>query len=320
MSTDSANPQTGSENASGEINIEAAFDDYLKRQANPADAEVEGEQRATKADPGQFESDAKPATAEADAPEEQRFKVKVNGEELEIPLSELVKGYQLESDYRIKTSQAAEQSRAAQAQYQQAQQMQAQYQQALQTYASQLQAIQPQPPDPAMIEADPVGYLRQQQAFQNWQQQMMRVQNEQQQLDEQQRQQKEVFSRDMLAKEAELLSKAIPDWSDAEKAKAEKAALSKYLKDVVGFDESQVSSISDHRAVVMARKAMLYDQLMAKQSSVTEKVSKLPPKTPQRPGGGEISPTDGRTRAMQSLKKSGSIDDAANAFAAMLAR
>lgn len=307
---DNANPEAaGSENPAP-INIEAAFDDYLKRQAEPP-AAGEGEREPQPANP---EPAAEPE------PEEQQFTVKVNGEERQVPLSELVKGFQLESDYRIKTSQAAEQARAAQEQMQQAQQLQAQYSQALQTYAQQLQAMQPQPPDASLIDADPVGYLRQQQAYQNWQQQMMRVQGEQLQFAELQRQQQEAFSRDTLAKEAELLSKAIPDWSDAEKAKTEKAALTKYLKDVIGFDDARIASVSDHRAVVMARKAMLYDQLMSKQAAVTEKVAKLPPKAPQRPGGGEISPTDGRTRAMQALKKSGSVDAAAEAFASMLAR
>lgn len=317
---ENANPEVaGSENPAP-INIEAAFDDYLKRQATPAGDDGEVEQPATEAKTGQSDSEAKPNTPESTDPEEQRFTVKVNGEERQIPLSELVKGYQLESDYRIKTSQVAEQARAAQAQFQQAQQLQAQYGQALQTYAQQLQAMQPQAPDPALIDSDPVGYLRQQQAFQNWQGQMQRVQAEQSQLSQRQQQNFAAQQQQHMAAEAELLTKAIPDWADAAKAKAGKAELTKYLKEVVGFDDDRIASVADHRAIVMARKAMLYDQLISKQAAVTEKVAKLPPKAPQRPGGGEISPTDGRTRAMQSLKKSGSIDDAANAFAAMLAR
>lgn len=318
MSDENANPQ-GSENQSPN-NIEAAFDDYLKRQANPAGDDGAAGQPATEADAGQSEGEAKPDAPESTESDEQRFTVKVNGEEREVPLSELLKGYQLEADYRIKTSQAAEQVRAAQSQMQAAQQMQAQYAQALQVYGQQLQQMQPQAPDPALIDADPVGFLRQQQAYQNWQAQMQRVQVEQAQMSAYQQQELTRAQQEALASEADLMVKAIPEWSDKSKAAAGKAELAKYLKETAGFDEAQVAAVADHRAVLLARKAMLYDQMMAKQAQVTDKVSKLPPKAPQRPGSGDLSPTDGRTRAMQSLKKTGSIDDAANAFAAMLAR
>lgn len=319
---DNANPEVaGSENPAP-INVEAAFEDYLKRQANPAGGEGEEEQRAAEAEAktGQSEGDAKPTDPEPTETDEQRFKVKINGEEREIPLSELVKGYQLEADYRIKTSQVAEQSRAAQAQFQQAQALQTQYAEALTAYSQQLQSMRPQPADASLIDSDPVGYLRQQQAYQNWHMQMQQVQQEQAQLSDRQQQEQEAHTRSLMATEADLLTKAIPDWADEGKAKAGKAELAKYLQEVVGFDKERIAAVADHRAIVMARKAMLYDQLMSKQAAATDKVAKLPPKAPQRPGGGEISPTDGRTRAIQSLKKTGSIDDAANAFAAYLSR
>ena len=318
MPEENANP-SGSENQAP-IDIEAAFDDYLQRQAEPAGEEGDDKQPAPEAEAGQSESEAKQDAPESAETEEQRFTVKVNGEEREIPLSELLKGYQLESDYRIKTSQVAEQARAAQAQFQHAQQMQEQYAQALQVYGRQLQQMQPQAPDPALIDADPVAYLRQQQAFQNWQGQMQRVQIEQSQMSAMQQQEESTRQQQALANETDLLLKAIPEWSDKAKAQAGKNEVSKYLKEVIGFNDIQVSAVEDHRAVLLARKAMLYDQLMSKQANVTEKVAKLPPKAPQRSGGGDTSPTDGRTRAMQNLKRSGSIDDAANAFAAMLAR
>lgn len=315
---ENANPEVaGSENPAP-INVEAAFEQYLERQANPVGGEGAEKQPAAGAEQaGQPEGEAKPTDPAATEAEQQRFKVKINGEEQEVPLSELVKGYQLESDYRIKTSQVAEQARAAQEQHQQAQQLQAQYAQVLQTYTQQLQAMQPQPPNPALIESDPVNYLRQQQAFQAWQGQMQQAQWEQQQLQAVQKDEAERFVKARVAEQMDLLTKAIPEWSDAEKAKTGKAELKSYLQSQ-GYAPGEVEQAVDHRAIVLARKAMLYDQMVAKQGAANQKVANLPPKAPQRPGSGEVSPTDGRTRHMQNLKKSGSIDDAANAFAAML--
>ena len=308
---ETANPQ-GSESPASD-NIEAAFDAYLQRQANP-DGDSDGEQPAKGADNGQPAGEAE--QADQDDEQEQRFKVKVNGEEREVPLSELLKGYSLESDYRVKTSQIAEQARAVQAQAAQAQAMQAHYAQQLQAYQAQLSQMQPAPPDPNLIQSDPVSFLQQQQAYQSWQAQMQAVQAEQQQLAQQQQMQQLQSRQALLAQQAELLTKAIPDWTDESKAKAEKASLSEYLTQL-GFSREEVGQVADHRAVVMARKAMLYDQLMNKQADATKKVANLPPKAPQRPGAG-VAPTDGRTRAVQSLKRSGSVDDAAHVFAAML--
>lgn len=316
---ETANPQ-GSESPAN-IDIEAAFEQYLERQANPDATATAETQPATGAEQGQPEGEAKPTGDEQPQSEEQRFKVKIAGEEREVPLSELLKGYQLESDYRIKTSQVAEQARAAQAQFQQAQALQAQYAQALQSYMQQLATVQPQQPDPALIESDPVGYLRQQQAYQAWQQQVQRTQSEAMQLQAAQAAQQEQRMAELEREQARLLTEAIPDWEDATKARAGKAEVAQFLK-AAGYTDAEIQGVRDHRAVVMARKAMLYDQLQAKQQQqqqqATQKVQNLPPKPPQRPGGGDVSPTDGRTRSMQSLKKTGSIEDAAQVFASML--
>lgn len=314
---ETANPEQGSESPAPQ-DTAAAFAQYLERQANPAGAEGEKEQPAQGAEAGQPAAEAKPETPEAAEPEEQRFMVKINGEEKEVPLSELLKGYSLESDYRIKTSQAAEQTRAAQAQAQQAAQERQQYAQALQTYQKQLATMQPQAPDPQLIESDPVGYLRQQQAYSGWQQQMQQAQWEQQQLSQREQQEQGKAYQDRIAKEQEALFTAIPEWRDEAKAKAGKAELAAFLQKT-GYSMEEVAQAVDHRAILMARKAMLYDQIITQQKAAATKVAALPPKAPQRPGSGETSPTDGRTSAMKNLKATGSIDAAANAFAAFLA-
>ena len=315
---ETVNPQ-GNESPAEPFNPEAAFDDYLTRQANGAGADDADEQPAAGADDGQPDSEAKPEDATDSDANEQRFKVKINGEEREVPLTELIKGYSLESDYRIKTSQTAEQARAAQEQFSRAQAMQQNYGQQLQQYQSRLAQMQPAQPDPGLIESDPVNYLRQQQAWQSWQGQMAQAQNEAQALQYEQQAQAQQYSTQRLTAEAEALVKVFPEFADATKAQATKAEIAGYLKKS-GFSESEVGNVADHRAVVLARKAMLYDQMMGKQAATAQKLVNVPPKAPQRPGVSNISSTDGRTRAMQSLKRSGSMDDAANAFAAMLSK
>lgn len=306
MTEETANPQ-GSESQPID-NIEAAFDTYLNRQAQPVEATSEEEQPEEK---------AKPETEEEPSGEEQRYTVKINGEDKEVTLDELLKGYSMEADYRVKSSQVAEQRREAQALAQQAQAERQQYAQALQMYQQQLVQMQPPPPDPAMIESDPVGYLRQQQAYSAWQGQMQRTAQEQHALSQRMQAEQEQAQAKRLQSETDALLAAIPEWKDEAKANAGKAELTVFLQKL-GYSQDEIASAQDHRAIVMARKAMLYDQMVSKQKVAADKVAKLPPKTVQRPGSGEISPTDGRLRVMQNLKKSGSIDDGAAAFAAFL--
>ncbi len=117
---------------------------------------------------------------------------------------------------------------------------------------------------------------------------------------------------ELLQKEQQALAEAIPEWRDQAKAKAEKAALSEYLTGA-GFAPDEVANIADHRAVVLARKAMLFDQSVKQTDAAKKRVLKIGKKV--------LAPGAKQTRAEQqgdklsrqrgALRKSGKIDDAA---------
>ncbi len=111
----------------------------------------------------------------------------------------------------------------------------------------------------------------------------------------------------------------LPDWKDADKAKAEQGRVREYLKNQ-GFTDDEVGGVSDHRAVLMARKAMLFDDLQAKAAANADKVKNLPAPKVLQPGGREVGATDGRTRAMKNLAKTGSTDAAADVLMALMGR
>ena len=108
----------------------------------------------------------------------------------------------------------------------------------------------------------------------------------------------------------------MPEWQDETKAKAEKSALRSYLVEQ-GYAEDEINQLSDHRNVITARKAMLYDQMMAKAKAAAKKVENLPQKV-QRPGSGQNVSIDKRGQAFQRLQKSGKVEDAAAVFASIL--
>ena len=257
-----------------------------------------------------------------DAPAEDAVTIEVDGKAVTLTKAELADYYKnglRQSDYTKKTMEVAETRKAAEAEIAKAQAERQEYAVNLQKMAVQLEgALQEQQKIDwnSLLESDPVEYLKQQHLYQ--QRQAAYQQNiQQQQLIQQQFQAESAKQLQSLiqSQQQELLAK-LPDWKDPAKAQAEKAALSKYLIEQ-GFDEQAVGNITDHKAVILGRKAMLYDAMMAKANAAAKKVSAAPQRV-VRSGVGESPRIDGRSAAMQRLGKSGRVEDAAAVFAQFL--
>lgn len=280
------------------------------------EAAEEPEAPAVEAEAEQPEA-AEPEAQEADDP---LVTVKIDGKEVEVKLSELKNGYQRQADYTRKTMEVSEQRKAAEAETQKAHQERQAYAQNLQRMQAQIEGAlqqQSQIDWQQLLESDPAEYLKQQHLVQQRQAALQDNYRQQQQLMQvQQAEAQKAFQTHLARQQEELLAK-LPDWKDESKAKAEKAALRSYLMDQ-GFDEQAVNNVSDAKAVLMARKAMLYDQMVSKAQAATKKVATLPTKV-ERPGVAATSPNlDKRSSAYQRLAKTGSINDAASVFASFL--
>lgn len=261
--------------------------------------------------------------AEATEPEatehEPTVTVKIDGKDVEVPLSELKNGYQRQADYTRKTMEVSEQRKAAEAEAAKARAERETAAQALQRAQAVLEAQlqeQQQVDWAKLLETDPVEYLKQQHLAQvrqaQWQQNQQAQAHINAQREAEQAKAREAY---LSEQQATLLAK-LPDWKDEAKAKAEKSALREYLL-TEGFDKQTVDSITDAKAVLMARKAMLYDQMMSKAQAAAKKVSTLPQKV-ERPGSGDSPNLDRRTAAFQRLGKSGKVEDAAAVFASLI--
>ena len=312
------NQETGS-NGALDVNqavslLSAAMD------APPPDREAAAEPEAA---PPQAQAEPEPqpeAAAEPQAQEEDTtVTVRIDGKDVEVPLSELKNGYQRQADYTRKTMEAAEQRKAAEAQIAQAQQERQAYAANLQRMQAQLEgALQQQQQTnwDELLQSDPVEYLRQQRIAQERQATLQQVYGQQQQVAAQQQAlAQQAYVRQLEAQQQDLLAK-LPDWKDEAKAKAEKVALREYLANQ-GYEAEAIDGIADARAVILARKAMLYDQMVGKASAAAKKVSALPQKV-ERPGQGDNPGITPRTAAYLKLNKTGKVEDAARAFAAIL--
>jgi len=251
--------------------------------------------------------------------EPQTFTVKIDGKEVQVPLSELLNGYQRQSDYTKKTMEAAEQRKTADAEVQKARQERQQYAGELQRMAIQLEGVlqeQSKTDWADLIESNPVEYLKQRQLYEQRQALYQQNMQEQQQLAQQFQNEQAQAQQSYLAKQQEDLLAKLPDWKDDAKAAAEKAAISKFLQEQ-GFEAEDISSIADHRHVIVARKAMLYDQLMAKANVQAKKVQEAPQRV-VKPGVTTNGNADGRTTAAKNHAKNGTVESAAAVFAQFL--
>jgi hypothetical protein len=252
-------------------------------------------------------------------PDDPAVVVKIDGREVEVKLSELKSSYQKDKVSTERFMAASETKKQAEAEI-------ARTQQERQTYIQNLQRLQVQDEAAlaqqqnidwsALLKSDPVEYLEQQRLAQERQARLSQVYTEQQRIAYQLEAEGQAQRANYLQQQQEELLAKLPAWKDTAKASAEKAALRDYLLQA-GYDGETVGQLSDAKAVVIARKAMLYDQMVAKASAATKKVSTLPTRV-ERPGVGESPQMDRRSNAFQKLSKSGRAEDAAALFASIL--
>lgn len=305
-----ANPETGADTVDGAVSRLLAQPEPVERPTAPepeqepapeaAEAdEVEADDAAPDDAGGGDEEDSEPEGEE----EPQLFSVKVNGEEKQVTLDELLKGYSLESDYRRKTSTLAEERKQIEQVKAQVEQERQRYAEGLQAYLSNLQPLQ-EPDWVELAKTDPAGYVEQKAA---WDAEIGRRQRAYQEYQAT----RETQLREHLAREQSKLPDLIPEWRDTKKAAEEAQALHGYAVETLGFAPQEAANVHDARLVLMLRKAWMYDKLMADKPAVTKKIAAAP--KVQKPGavrgkGAELNEQVAATR--QKLKRSGSVDDA----------
>lgn len=241
-----------------------------------------------------------------------------NGEEKKLTKAEIKELAQQGFDYTQKTQQLAEQRRYVEQQAQMVQQ-QAQFAAQFTDQIAQVKAVEGQLAQwkqvnwTELAQTDPMQYLslhhqytEAKEAHQSQIQQLMHLQQQAQQTAAQQQAQR-------LTQEAQAMKQAIPEWKDQTRAESEKAELRQYLVKA-GLNENEVGSITDHRQVAIARKAMLYDKLMA---SGKQKVATAPPPTAKPGTTAKSNTTDGK-KLREALRSTGNGDYAAKLIERML--
>jgi len=136
----------------------------------------------------------------------------------------------------------------------------------------------------------------------------------QQQLQEQSR----LEQQHRLATEAQKLQEMIPAWSDQSVADREKQELMIYGRSQ-NYASEELNSVSDSRAISILRKAMLWDRLQSNKDNLKQKALQKPASASAvRNANAPKQRMSGLKKAQLKLHKSGSVQDASNAFEQIL--
>lgn len=254
--------------------------------------------------------------------ETRTFKVKVNGEEIEVTEDELINGYSRQQDYSRKTQELAERRKQIEAEQAEIETERAQYEQLLPALKQQLeQQVQQEPDWDALYERDPIEATKLErqwrQVKEQRQAQIEAVEAEQKRLNELRQSKMQAEQRRYMEEQQRKLPELIPEWKDAKRAEAEAKQIRDYLVGA-GFSEQDVAGISNAQVVAMARKAMMFD----KGQTVANKAKEQPRKGPKTLKAGSRG-TQKRSKgefeqAQQRLRQTGRVNDAASVIKSLL--
>jgi hypothetical protein len=243
-----------------------------------------------------------------------RYKVKASGEEVEVELDELIKGYQQGTDYTKKSQALAEQRKAIEAERGHLEHVK----QERQAYAQKLKALdsfltqQHQGVDLDVLkETDPIGYAVAVAEQSQREKQLAVVRNEQQRIAQQQQAEQQSSLQNHLRQESEKLVSLIPELATPQ-GDAVRKQIRDYAKSV-GWTDQELGSVYDSRAVNTLYKAMKYEQLQKSKPELNKKLVAAPKMMRSGTSVPQAKSSQDK-QAMQRLRETGKVSDAARAF------
>lgn len=253
------------------------------------------------------------------------YRVVVDGQEQEVTLDELMKGYSRQSDYTRKTEKLSQDRKSVEElkneytrQNEEAKIKRDQYEKQIQILSEQLKQSEPSKVDlDRLYEDDPAEYVRvkaeqdrRKELLEKANQERQRIQSEKQ---EEQSKQYNAY----LEQQRELLAQKLPIYADKEKGPEFVKNLTSYAKEI-GYTDQEINMLVDHRSVIMLANAYRYDKLKKanlKNKKVT-KVSKVVSSS-----SAKVQDENEVAKRMKSkkatLKRTGKVNDAVSVLREM---
>lgn len=307
LDEEAVNPEMDAVEDADDIDEHEDGDD-IEEDVDAEDDDEDGEELEESEDDADAE-DLEESDDDAQEPENNLYTVKVDGEELQVTLDELRKGYSGQKFIQKGMQDNAELKKQAESAYISL----TQERQQLQEIVQQVQAgalTPPKEPDMEAFRDDPFGWHEAQMSYskkmQEYNQQVSQV------TEQLQRQsQADLQLRAQYAQaEAQELVKKLPELKDPAKAKAFSDSLSSAAEQL-GYTKEELAQITSHRDMYALYLASLQ---LRSQSGDSKKIVAEKSKKARKPikAGAKKTVSKGRQRRDQlaKLRKSGTIDDA----------
>jgi hypothetical protein len=315
------------DNGSGNLTVNeaaTAFEGILDAAEPSQEEQVEAVEESTEEVVEESTDEVEESTDEVEEVEESEeeefdnptYLVKASGEEREVTLDELIKSYQLGSDYTKKTQEVAEQRKAVEAEraaVEEAKQVRDTYSQRLQSLEFMLQQQNTETPEDMqkLKENDPIGYAVKIAEIAENKEKLAAIRIEQDRIAQQQQVEYSNQLRQRVSEEAQKLSQVLPEFSDKTKGEQIRSEIRTYGK-AAGFTDEELSQVYDHRHVLVLYKAAQYDKLQKSKPQITKKVAEAPKMV--KSGTKVTGKPDMQKKQMAKLKQSGRVADAAVLF------
>ena len=243
--------------------------------------------------------------------EEPYYAVTVDGTELSVNLEELIQGYQRNADYTRKTQELAqERNQSSEFVERSKKDVEAKLQKLNElnnAAQAQLQQEYAEVDFEKLYDEDPVEAARLEHKMRKKHEQLAQVQQQTQELQSQE------FNK-YLGEQQKLLTQKIPEFMDEQKGPRFKQQMRDYLGNI-GFNDTEINSVYDHRYVMLVKDAMSYRNLQKAKPEIKKKVANAP-----KVVKGGVAKSKGQADAeakrqqLSKLRKTGQVRDAAKFF------
>lgn len=251
----------------------------------------------------------------------QSYRVKVQGEEVEVPLDELLKGYSRTADYTKKSQSLAEQKKKVESKEKELDalnQLQARYAENLKALDNVLAQSEKDVDLEELKRTDESAYVKALAEKGERERQRAKLRAEQQRVQQEQATLQTQQYQKYLERQNDLLLEKMPEMKNTKHRNAVSQEIIAYGKEV-GLTDQELNQVVDHRFVQILHEASQFKKLMKSKPEVLKKL-KTAPKL-MRAGVAKAtsqSQQDNIKRAKSQLRKTGNVRDAARLFNQLL--
>lgn len=279
---------------------------------------------AEEAKPEAGADDETPAAEDKQVTEAPRYKVKVDGEETEVALDELLRGYSYNAHNTRTAQKIAAERKAFEAEQKQTRELTEQYRAVL----PKLEDIAKKAVDAyagvdwdRLRAEDPAAFAEHRAAYQLEQDKLRGVQEEKQSEEKKVELERAEEFKGYIAHETDALYQKVPEWKDEAKRNDELGKISEFAVKQLGFTPEDLANTFDHRLINALRMAWQGSRVLANADKAKDKVAEA--RKTAKPGSRKEETSKPELERLVTLRervrKSGRDTDAADALNALFA-